>query len=351
MKRKWSGFPVFLLIYHVLFVLVTWHYSQHNKGDAYRYWHLDRAWNEYLHAGTDVIKFINYPWSNMFHLPFWAGFVAYSLIGFCAIYQLYIFSLKYIEPKNDGHRYLLMFVFLLPNLHVWTSIIGKEPIVFLAITWIIINQVKGRYTNLQYVLGWVLLILIRPHVAMFLLMAIAFALVLKDKGFGWKKLAITTASIGFSLGLYLMTMHLLDRNPFDVTIILERNDASLVAFKRAGSYVPMINYNVFERVFALNFRPLFTDSVSLYSLIISAENFLILILLSGAMLIYVLRLKSMSLDLFGKIALLFFVISSLFFIQRYSCLGIFVRTKMMYMPFILITAIQIISQAKKATQH
>lgn len=346
MKGKELAFPVFLCLYHLAFAVVAWQYSQQNMGDAYRYWHLKENWTAYFKVGTDVVRLINYPFSVILQLPFWSGFLLYSLIGYYAIYQLYNFARDYIKPNNNWSKYLLISIFLLPNLHFWTSIIGKEPIVFLAVTWIIINQVKARYFNFQYILGWILLISIRPHVAMFLLLAISFAFIIKDKKLSRKKILIVFSTLILSLGLYLMTMHLLNRNPFDIAYILERNDASLLAFQRADSYVPMINYNLFERFFTLNFRPIFVDSLSLYSFILSVENFLILTLLFFSLMIYIYRFKTIKLDLFSKIALAFFVISSLFFIQRYSCLGIFVRTKMMYMPFLLIVAAKIIVSSK-----
>lgn len=346
MKGKELAFPVFLCLYHLAFAIIAWQYSQQNMGDAYRYWHLSENWTAYFNVGTDIVKLINYPFSHVLQLPFWSGFVLYSLIGFYAIYQLYNFTKDYIKPETNWGKCLLMFIFLMPNLHFWTSIIGKEPIVFLAITWIIINQIKVKYFNFQYILGWILLILIRPHVAMFLLLAISFALILKDKGFFRKKILIVVSTLFLLLGLYLMTMHLLNRNPFDIANIIERNDASLIAFQRANSYVPMINYNLFERFFALNFRPLFIDSISLYSFILSLENFLILILLVASLIVFIYRFKTIKLDLFAKIALAFFVISSMFFIQRYSCLGIFVRTKIMYLPFVLIVATKIIISSK-----
>ena len=346
MKSKWLGFSVFLLIYHLAFAFFTWNYSQQNMGDAYRYWHLTANWTAYFKVGTDVVRFINYPFSEILNLPFWIGFLLYNFIGYYAIYQLFNFAKDYINPTNKWGEYLLMFIFLFPNLHFWTSIIGKEPIIFLAITWIIINQVKIKYFSFQYVLGWILLILIRPHVAMFLLLAISFALIINDKGFSRQKILIVFSTLLLSLGLYLMTMQLLNRNPLDIAHILERNDASLIAFQRAESYVPMINYNVFERFFALNFRPLFVDSVSLYSFILSVENLFILILIFSSVLIYIYRFKEIRLDFFAKIALLFLIISSLFFIQRYSCLGIFVRTKVMYMPFVLIVAAKVIISSK-----
>lgn len=347
MKGQERAFSLFLLFYHLIFAVIAWKYYVDHGGDAQRYWQLSKDWGSYLNVGTDVIKFINYPFTSILHLHFWCGFLLYSLIGFYAIYELYRFALSYIKPSSILSSTLLMFVFLLPNLHFWTSVIGKEPLVFLAITWIIISYSEKKYTTFKFLFGAILLILIRPHVALFLLISIAVTMIFNDKKSFPQKMIFAVAALAMSVGLYFMTIKLLERNPFNIEYILKSNEWSLLAFKRAGSYVPMIHYNVFERVFALNFRPLFLDSKTVFDFVLSAENFIVLILFFAAIVIYIIYYRKIKLDTFAQVALLFFLVSSLFFIQRYSCLGIFVRTKMMYMPFLLITALQIIGQVKR----
>ena len=346
MKNKEQVFPAFLLVYHLLFAVLAWQYNLQNPSDAYRYWHFTGDWFSHFNVGTDLIKFFNYPFSKILQLPFWAGFVIHSLVGYYAILELYRWALKYISPKKNWNKYLLMLVFLLPNLHFWTSIIGKEPLVFLATTWIVIKCSENKYFSLKFALGSLLLILIRPHVAMFLLMAILLTTVWDSKKWNWKKSGLVIGGVLVVSGLYLMTMQLLNRNPFDLAYILERNKASLIAFKRAGSYVPMIDYNWFERILALNFQPLFETPFSWFSVILSVENLIVLMILMGALGVYIKNFRKMKLNKFAKLAWCFFIISSLFFIQRYSCLGIFVRTKIMYLPFLLIAALQIITQIK-----
>lgn len=351
MIRKGFVFPVFLCIYHLLFAIVAWQYSLKNPGDAIRYWYPDKNWYSYFNIGPDIIKLINYAFSKVLHLPFWMGFILYSFIGYLAIFELYKFSKNYVFNSESGIKQLtLMAFFMLPNLHFWTSIIGKEAIVFLAITWIIIHHAKGKMFTLKYVFGWLILILIRPHVALFLLLAIGIDYIFRGK-INQKKLITLGVGSALCFILYIMTLSILNRNPFDIAYILERNNASLLAFKRAGSYVPMINYNFVERFFALNFRPLFWDAESFFGMVLSIENGLILILFLSGIYYGLKNYKTVKSDRFVRISLLFFIISSLFFIQRYSCLGIFVRTKIMYMPFVLIALIRIISYHHKKNEE
>ncbi|WDF46949.1 hypothetical protein PQ459_00370 [Chryseobacterium sp. KACC 21268] len=345
-EKKGFIFPVFLLFYHLCFAGIAWQYILKHQGDALRYWNLTEDWAYYLNVGTDVIKWINYPFSEFLQLPLWAGFVLHSLVGYYAIYELYSFADRKITGSDRWNRYLLMLIVLLPNLHFWTAIIGKEPLILLATTWIIIKHSEKRFATIKYVVGWLLLVLIRPHVTMFLVIAIVSTTITANRKWTFKKYALILGAFLSVLGLYLMTMRLLNRNPWDIAYILKRNNASLIAFKRAGSYVPMIDYNWIERFFALNFRPFFADAQSWLQVILSVENLFVVLILIFALYNYIRHYKKVNLNTFSRIAIGFFLVSSLFFIQRYSCLGIFVRTKIMYMPFLLIAALQLINQIK-----
>lgn len=343
MKNRELGFRMALFLYHLLFAGIAYAYFLYNKGDAHNYWNLTEHWTSYIGIGTKVIKLINYPLVAVLKLPFWFGLLIYNLIGFLAIWELYSFAHHYISPKTEMADLLLKILCLLPNLHFWTSIIGKEPVVFLAVTWIMTEYADAKFYSFKSILGWLLLMAIRPHVAMFLLLAIVISLLFSSGKLTIKKVRMIIFGMAGSFIMYILTLKLLNRNPFDIQYILERNDASLIAFRRANSYVPMIDYNIVERFFALNFRPLFWDADSFLSLILSVENGLVLLLLSGALFACIRDFRTITIDSFAKLSMAFFLISSCFFIQRYACLGIFVRTKMMYMPFLLLAALKIIS--------
>lgn len=343
MKNSEFRFRMALFLYHLMFAGIACVYFLYNKGDANNYWNLTEHWTSYIGIGTKVIKLINYPLVAVLKLPFWFGLLIYNLIGFVAIWELYSFAHHYIRPKTKMADLLLKILCLLPNLHFWTSIVGKEPVIFLAVVWIMTQYADAKFYSFKSILGWLLLMAIRPHVAMFLLLAIVILLLFSSGKLTIKKVRMIIFGMAGSFIMYILTLKLLNRNPFDIQYILERNDASLMAFQRADSYVPMIDYNVFERFFALNFRPLFLDANSWLTLILSVENLLVLILFSGALFYCFKHFKTITTDSFTKLSIGFFLISSFFFIQRYSCLGIFARTKIMYMTFVLIAAIRIIN--------
>ena len=122
------------------------------------------------------------------------------------------------------------------------------------------------------------------------------------------------------------------------------NQYSILSFKHSGSYVPMLEHNFFYRLFAFNFRPLFFDVHTVLGFFASLENLLQLAISLMALYFIIRYYKHIHFPKWIKTVLLFALIASFLFIQRYANLGIFMRTKIMFQPFVLIALFCIIRQ-------
>lgn len=76
----------------------------------------------------------------------------------------------------------------------------------------------------------------------------------------------------------------------------------------------------------------------------SIENALVLLIYLLAVVVVIIFYKKIIFPQWMKIAFLFALIASLLYIQRYANLGIFMRTKIMFQPFVLIALFCIIKQ-------
>lgn len=213
MKNSEFRFRMALFLYHLMFAGIACVYFLYNKGDANNYWNLTEHWTSYIGIGTKVIKLINYPLVAVLKLPFWFGLLIYNLIGFVAIWELYSFAHHYIRPKTKMADLLLKILCLLPNLHFWTSIVGKEPVIFLAVVWIMTQYADAKFYSFKSILGWLLLMAIRPHVAMFLLLAIVILLLFSSGKLTIKKVRMIIFGMAGSFIMYILTLKLLNRNP------------------------------------------------------------------------------------------------------------------------------------------
>jgi hypothetical protein len=214
--------------------------------------------------------------------------------------------------------------------------LGKEPLVFLALT-ILFSRLCGVLkSNSLTVVGAVLLIMIRPHVALFLLLAGAPVYLLFAKTTLKTKLLTTTAMLLLGSGFFYAVLQLTKIKRFDWERIQRFNNFSLNSFADSGSYVPMDTYTIPERLFAFYFRPLPFEAQNLLQLAAATENTLYLVLHLVLIVLLLKHRRTISLKIIPSWVYftgLFMLVCGAFYIFRYANFGIFMRTKIMYAPF------------------
>lgn len=344
-------FLLFLGIYHLFFVFISFDYVTKNGGDAFLYWlqtesTQHKSWFDFFSYGTDAVLFLNYPFAKLLSISFFFGFVLYALIGFFGFIQLYRLALLMMrsEEMTKASKYLLYAFLLLPNTHFWTAMIGKEAIIFAALSTLFLKAYQQKFTSVAFVLSFLIVFIIRPHVAFMLLFTLLIVLLFSSK-MNVKQKTITFGSISAMLLIsFYMFLQLSEIKRLDWSRIQRYNLFSLRSFEGSGSFVPIENYSYPMKLFTFYFRPLFENPDNLIYWVLSVENSFLLMLLSVGVFLVVKYRSIFCKDDFSKFIILFCLIGGLLFTQRYSGLGIFVRTKIMFLPYLGIVLIAFINK-------
>ena len=320
-----------------------------HHSDAYLYWFnsdyvQNKSWTDFFNYGSDFILFLNYPFVKI-GIPFFVGFLLYGTIGFFGILKFIKCSTLVIGDKLIYKELnFLYLIFLLPNLHFWTASLGKEALIFWGIASVFYAFATKNYKTFSFVVGSLLILLIRPHVALMLLSAITL-LVLFDCHYSLKKrIAFFAFVLTFLSMLLYMVFQLSDIRYWNWQRIVYFNNYSILSFKNSGSYVPMLDYNYPYKLFSFLFRPLFYDANSLYLILASIENSIVLFIFIFAVYFVVRYYKKIIFTTWMQAAFLFTLVACLLYVHRYANLGIFMRTKIMFQPFTLIGLLAIITQ-------
>ncbi|TBX66367.1 hypothetical protein EZL74_10990 [Flavobacterium silvisoli] len=346
---KKSTFTIVLFFYHLVFVLISYQYYVTKGGDAPLYWHTTnyshhKSWVYFLNYGTDFILFLNYPFIKL-GLPLWFGFLLYGCIGFFGILKWMQWAEQVLgSPVSYKGINILWVVLLFPSLHFWTAALGKEPLVFWGIASVFYALTIQKYNTFSFIAGSLLLIVIRPHVALMLLLAAVLIFVFQKKYSLRFRLILATAAVSVFGALCYMVLQITKIRYLDWNRIRYYNEYSILSFKNSGGYVPMLDYTYFYRLFSFNFRPLFFEVQSVFGFFSAAENTLLLLLYGLALLIVIRYYPKIAFPAWMQITFLFVLIASLLYIQRYANFGIFMRTKIMYQPFAVIALFCIIKQ-------
>jgi len=348
--QKSINYQFVLFFYHLFFIYLAYQIRiDRGISDSHFYWaqkiKIDNcSWFDFANYGANFILFLNYPLIKL-GLPFWFGFFVYGMIGFFGILKWIEFSEKVIDKIDFKGYNLLPILYFLPNLHYWTATLGKEPLVFLSIAYIFNFLVDFNNGKIQAIVAFLILLMIRPHVALLLLFSI-FVVVIFQKKYSIKnRVLILIASVSIFSILSYMVFQLALIKYWDWSRIIYSNEYSILSFKKSRGYVPMLDYSIWYKLFSLNFRPLFFDAYTVWTFLASIENMIAIVFSSFAILFFVRFFNKIHFLEWTKIAFLFTLFSSLVYVQRYANFGIFMRTKIMFQPYIWIVILFIFKQS------
>ena len=342
-------FPFLLLAYHLLFAWIGYQFILTHHGDAERYWFLGQdlsasSWIDFLKPGTDVVKFLSFPLVKFFNLPFWSGFLIFSLISFAGVLILYR-TLMRIAGSNVKLHVLVLVLMLLPNLHFWTSLIGKEALILIPLTVFCAELSRKRYFSVWLLMSLLAVAVIRPHVAFVLSLTYVLALLLTFP-LSLKRKAMVLGGLALMTGLFTWLLNSVQDFSGGFQRVLQKYEAHIRYFKTTDGYVPLDAYPLPAKLFTFYFRPQPLERSGLFYHVVSTEN-LLLLLIAGFTLWYGLRyfaeLRSRLLFVFP---LLFMTALGLMYVYAYANYGIIVRTRIMTTPFLYLFILLVLTAEK-----
>lgn len=346
-------FKVVLFFYHLIFILIAWH-DRVTRGisDAHFYWvenHSidDKSWFSFFNYGSDLILFFNYPFIKL-DIPFLGGFLLYGLIGYFALLKFIEWISLVIGNKLEfGSFNLLLLLYFWPNLHYWTAVLGKEPLIFWSLAVLFLGITNKQFTNISFGLAILGLVFIRPHIGLFLMLAgiAAYFISVKDTFISKLKKGLLLLPIGFLL--FYMVLQLSQIRYFDWQRILRFNRGSLQSFDDSGSYVAMESYSILYRIISFFFRPFLWEAYDFKTIIVGIDNLIYLLL--HLIVVFLLlsnfrKIKRIQFPMWFYTAVIFTLLCGVIFIFRYANMGIFMRTKIMYAPFMAIALFWIMQE-------
>lgn len=354
LRTKYPKVFLLLFAYHTIFVFTYWNNLSDCGADACVYWFLRRftidssqTWFSYFGLSTNFLLFLNYPLVSYLKIDFLYGFMLYGMVGFIGILNLYkiLSHYDYGKVKILGMPICIIILFL-PNMHYWTSAIGKDALSFFSISYIFLHIVKNKGFNLQLLLVIAFFFLIRPHIEVFLLTSVATAVILNNKKLALSK-RIFLAVIGVIVIPILITVTLsfvhLDLDNMEE---ISENFQSIGAHlsERATSAIPMNDYILPVKIFTFWFRPFIFDIHDSATFTLAVENIITFIIFFWA---FAIRLKwKFKLPYQVLAIILFSLITTMFYCYRDTNLGIIIRMKNMVFPFLIVYPLYIISCSK-----
>jgi hypothetical protein len=362
-KHFFSGFTKYdkklltrLFFYHFGFTVIFYFYLHSYGGDAIQYWEVpkkgdfsDIMFRIVNRRANNFIYLVNYFPSAVLQLSLFTGNLIYSLLGYLGFIFLYKLIKETIPNLNKVNRFKILgvpifpWILFLPNLHFWSSAIGKDVLLFFSVILFVYSLYKVRKRWGLLIISILLSLAVRPHITLFLFIAFGLGYIIDGKLAFYQKIIIVTGFLVAFVGIFDYVIQFIQLESLDVKTI---EDYAATKVKNlsditSGSAVDISGYPFPLKMFTFLYRPLFFDINGVFAIIASLEN---LVLLIFTFLLFknkpITGLKKSGFLLKGMI--LYFLIGSIAFSYILGNLGIMLRQKNMLIPIFIVFGLSII---------
>jgi hypothetical protein len=342
LKTLWI-FHFLISIYYALFSRLGGVTGKGGGGDAWGYWKSaqqmstdDFINNLFSTQGTEFMNAFNYIPANIFGMSFFANTLFFGLLGFIGFIFIYHICIQTIPYNSNFFKYpLFPLLLFLPNLHFWSSGIGKDTMLFLCIAMIAYGVMNIAKRFPLIVIALLLSYGIRPHITLIITVSFGFAYILNGKVSKSQRIALSVllATIAVAILPAVLEYTKIEDASLDSLESFSENQAA--GLSNGLSFVDISSYPYPLKVLTFLYRPFFFDINGIPALIASFENLLLLLLSIQVMRKHPVRaFKAAPLAIQGLF--IFFILGILVFSMSMSNLGIILRMRNMFLPGLIL---------------
>ena len=328
--------------YHLVFV-IFWGIYFGYTGDAFGYWLHTQQMSQadfidslFSGQGTEFMNALNYIPANLMRMGFFANTLLYGLLGFIAFTFLYRICIQTIPYNSKFYKYRLFPLLLfLPNLHFWSSGVGKDTILFLCILMVAYGLMRISKRFLLVMIGLLLSYGIRPHITLMLVVSFGLAYIINGKLSMFKRISLLIPLIAIAVFILPPVLEFVKMDELSMNELEQFSERKSTALSAAGSSVDISSYPYPLKVLTFLYRPFFFDINGIPAVIASFEN-LLLLLLS----IQVIRNRFVATFKAAPVVIqglfIFFILGALILSMSMSNLGIILRQRNMFLPGLIV---------------
>lgn len=330
------------------------------QGDAIGYWRAPKLYefstfkeNLFNGEGTAFMMAFNYIFTNLLNMSYFSNTMVFSLFGFMGLTFFYIVALQTVPYNKIISGYVLFpLIFFLPNLHFWSSGVGKDTTLFLCIGMFTYGLMKPFQRIPLLVLAGLLSMAIRPHITLFLMIGFGLAYVFGGKVSPAQRFIFSAAMIAIGLAILPSVMEFakIEEASAESFDKFAQGKAAVLSRSHTGSAIDISSYPFPLKVLTFWFRPALFDVRNLNGLIAALENLLLLIVFIKAMRTSPIR-AFMAAPFVIKGLVIFLMVGTLAFSQSLGNMGIMIRMRNMFLPGMIIYLMWIFSYEQQLLRN
>lgn len=335
MLKRLFFFHLLMGTYYCFFIL----------GDAVGYWRIPKTYTFdtfkeglFNGEGTMFMYAFNFLFSNLLNMSYLSNTLLYSLFGFMGLTFFYIVAIKNVPYNSMINGYILFpLIFFLPNLHFWSSGVGKDTTLFLCIGMFVYALMRPFQRIPLIAISMFLSMAIRPHITLFLLVGFGLAYILGGKVSPFQRFLFSAVMIGVGIAILPSVMQFakIEEASAEGFDKFATGKAAVLSRASSGSAIDVSSYPFPLKVLTFWFRPFFFDARNINGLIASLENFVLVVVFIKAMRTNPIgAFKAAPFVIKGLV--FFLIVGTLAFSQSLGNVGIMIRMRNMFLPGLII---------------
>lgn len=342
-----AGRSFALYLWHTFFSVVYADYIINNGGDALGYYRSSLQNDIEFEWGTRGVEIFTSLFTQGIGLSFLGTFLVFQVFGFIGLLAFDAALREVTKEKSRQIRQLATLIVFLPSVSFWSSAIGKDALSFMAMGLALWAALNFRRRVLLMVVAVLVMLFVRPHMAGMMVIALSGSFVFQRRVPVGQRLFFGSAALGAMMVLVPLGLNYsgVGENASSAGVMdyIEGRQAQNLS---GGSSLDIASMNFPMQLFTYLFRPLPFEAHSLFALLASVDNVILLFLfVVGICAAVKKRLPAHLADHNRLFLWIYCLLAWTILAMTTANLGIAMRQKWMFAPMLVFLLISLIGRS------
>lgn len=323
-----------IYIWHTFFSFVYILYLEISPGDALGYYLKALSGGSKFFPGTPFVEFFASLFVIPFHLSYFGTFLLFNIVGSLGLLAFYASLNALVKEKSRFVRLLSLVAVFLPSISFWTAALGKDSLSFMATGFALWAALNLKKRVLLMIFAIFIMGMVRPHIAGIFLIALSIAFIIDKNISLFPRMVLMILSLVVASVIVPFAMKYAGlENVSQAADVLEYVEKRQSYNQDGGGGIDISSMSLPVQLYTYAFRPLPFEAHTIAALLASFDNlfllFLLFLFLKG---FYKKRVKNS----FNMVFIVSFtMITWIILATTTANLGIAVRQKWMFVPFLV----------------
>jgi hypothetical protein len=341
-------FSLALYLWHTLFCVVYIWFALNFGADSNDYFYNALNFdNREFNFGTSFIIYLTYFLYNFLGFSYFDQFLIHGFIGYIGFLAFAASVKQATLYKSKNIKLLGWIIVFLPSISFWTTALGKDAISFMALGLSLWSALDFKNRKLLLIFSIFSMFMVRPHIGLALAIAFAFSIIFDKRTSLYIKVFFGTISLiitAFIIPIMINYIGLSEADGLsDVDAYVDKRQNSNLS---GGSSLDIASMSLPMQMLSYLFRPLPFEAHTLFALIASLDNIILIYLLILGIVAYLEKSKP-SIESNRIFLWVYFFICLMMLATTTANLGIAMRQKWMFLPCLIFLLLSIIGTKNK----